>query len=295
MKILMSMISNSPTKVQHFLDHNYKNLINPMIHIKLLVSFNGLDEDTDYENLNTHGVDVELRKITNLIDKDGNYHWNSARLFDITGYPFDYVHLIDDDVVFTQNLIHLYGNLVYSKHKFVQVTAHRIKSGVYDNTDEVKSILAKKKLVGYVQFNKTEEITDRHKVTAGGHIIAKDFLVQHYAEFKSYDIFNEDTWRCYVAMKNGNCYATTRKLAISEYNSRQYNAEQKYESLVRFLELGVPVYVNYFNSITPLISTKYMMNCCKVGDLIYCDRDIPTSLVRKYISRNPEVKVEEVR
>lgn len=295
MKILISMISNSPEKVQKFLDHNHNHLINPMIHIRLMVNFNGLPKDADISIKNTYGVNVEVRRVPNLVDEEGNYHWNSTRLFDTRGLDFDYIHLIDDDVVFTQNLIHLYGNLLYSKHKFIQVTATRIKRGVYSDTEEVRDILSRKKIVGYVNFNKTEEIGDRHKVTAGGHIIAHDFLQDHYYEFVNYDIFNEDTWRCYVAMKNGNCYATTRKLAISEYNSRQYNAEQKYESLVRFLELGVPVYVNYFNSITPLVSTKYMMNCCKVGDLIYCDRDIPTSLVRKYISRNPEVKVEEVR
>lgn len=285
MKILISMISNNPDNVKKFLQKNNYFIKSSKHDISIRVNFNGIPE---LPSLELYKLNIELVMVPPLID-NGEYRWNTTRLEGISEkLEFDYIHLLDDDVVFKCNLDYLYDSLDPEVHKFVQVTSERLSDVYNDSTGILNS---KKPIKSVVKLRKVDKITTILKLTAGGHIMSRDYFFKHYEAIKSYDVFNEDTWRCYIALLNKCCYVTKNRLAFSEYNSLQYNPEQRYISLARFLELNIPVYVNDFNSIEPLVN-RPISGCTKVGDHIYCSNKIGSSLVRKYISRNsPEITV----
>lgn len=287
MKILIAMISNNPDNVQKFLQKNNYLIKSSKHDISIRVNFNGIDE---LPRLELYKLNVETVMVPPLVS-NGEYRWNTTRLEGITeSLDFDYIHLLDDDVVFMYNMDFLYDNLDPSIHKFVQVTSERLGDVYGESNDRINN---KRRITKPTKFKKMDKITTVLKLTAGGHLLERDYLFSHYDEIKSYDLFNEDTWRCYLALKYNSCYATKARLSFSEYNSSQYSPDKRYESLVRFLELGVPVWVNNFNSIEPLVKEP-ISGCTKVGDLVYCSNGIKSSLVRKFISRNESLNVVEL-
>lgn len=276
MNILISIISNRPDRVQRFIDNNRIHINSSKHNISLLVNFNNIEE---LPNLNTYHINNTVRIVDPLIDSDGNYHWNTTRLSDTLGnFDFDYLHLIDDDVLFKCNLDNLYDNLDINNHKFVQVTSDRLSN----IDEEFDTFIKGKRVVSKpTTFKKVDEITLATKFTAGGHLLSHDFLSDNINRLMLFDVFNEDTWRCYVALELGSCYITNRRLAVSEYDSRQYKSDERMKSLIRFTELGVPVWINNFNSITPLVKLPDG-NCSKVGDLVYSGVNSTSSLFKKY-------------
>lgn len=289
MKILISMISNRPDQVQRFLQMNNHQIKSSKHDISLLVNFNNLEE---LPKLETYSVPHTFRLVDPLKDSDGKYHWNTTRLSNtLDEFEFDYIHLLDDDVYFKFNMDYIYDNLE-EKHDFVAVTANNIDD-VYNSVYEYMK--DRKEPKKPVQYRKVEgKIINNLKITAGGHILSRKFLENNYDRIVSYDDFNEDTWRSYIALKYGNCYYTKNRLALYNYDAKNYNPEQRYISLNRFIELEIPVWVNDFNSIEPLLE-KPTSGCTKVGDFIYCNSGIRSSLVNKFINRNKSVSVVELR
>lgn len=279
------MISNKPNNVQKFFDNNHSMIEKSSHNITILVNFNNIE--TIPTDLNSYGLNTMYELIPGLI-RDGKYYWNESRFRNQELVDYDYIHLVDDDVKFLMdNIDQLYDVVSKELPGFVQVTTHRVKSiDLYDSLDIYKFKHIHNKLV------KGTSISSVFKITAGGHMLSRKFVDDHLDELLKFNVFNEDTYRCYVALKYDELYRTKFYTGLSEYNSKSYNSYEKLESLLRFIELGIPVSVGFTNSITPLVTIPDTLD--KVDDLVYSEKKSDSkypSLIIKYLKYLNDSKI----
>ena len=282
-KILISMISNKPDVVQRWFSLNSSVIFSYNTRMKdskieVMINWNNLDK---IPTINHNGITVHEFLVDPLI-RNGEYHWNTTRFKNVEKVEFDYLHMIDDDTAFSiYNAEQLYGPILEENVEFVKVTSDKLVLTDYDDMT-----LPRKVLNSPVKLKLRRSISNLHKLLSGGHIMSKDFIAKYIGVLTDYDEFNDDTYRCWVAMKYSKCYHTSRRTFYYTYLSSNYNPEDRVKSVNRFNELGINVKVNLYGSVSPVVENYELDGYTNVVKNVYKKKGQPDSYVVKRLLKS---------